>query len=46
MLNKHHFPEGEIFFRQEGEEYKEIAEKVLPDILIEDDYERDDNHEY
>ncbi len=28
-----------MFFRQGGEEYKDITEKVLPDILIEDDCE-------
>ncbi|MHA2226707.1 MAG: hypothetical protein ACXAC8_15960 [Candidatus Hodarchaeales archaeon] len=39
VLHKHNFTEGQIFFRQGSEEYKDIAEKVLPDILIEDDCE-------
>lgn len=39
VLRKHGFPEGELFFRKEGEEYKDVAERVLPDILIEDDCE-------
>lgn len=28
-----------MFFRREGEEYKNAAERVIPDILIEDDCE-------
>lgn len=39
VLRKHGFPEGELFFRQEGEEYKDVAERVLPDVLVEDDCE-------
>ncbi len=33
------FPPGQLFFRLEGEEYKDAAERALPDILIEDDCE-------
>ena len=39
VLKKHNFPEGELLFRQKGEEYKDVAERVVPDILIEDDCE-------
>ncbi|MBN1450894.1 MAG: hypothetical protein JW963_07760 [Anaerolineales bacterium] len=39
VLRKHGFPDGQIFFRHNGERYNEIAESVLPDILIEDDCE-------
>ena len=39
VLDKYGFPKGEIFYRQKGEEYKDVAERVLPDILIEDDCE-------
>lgn len=39
VLKKHNFPEGQLLFRQEGEEYKDIAEKVMPDIIVEDDCE-------
>lgn len=36
------FTEGTIImhpFRKNGEEYKEVAERLMPDILIEDDCE-------
>jgi hypothetical protein len=39
ILRRNHFPEGQVFFRQAGEQYKDVAERVLPDILIEDDCE-------
>jgi hypothetical protein len=39
VLHKYGFPEGQIFFRQSGEGYCDIAERVLPDVLIEDDCE-------
>ena len=39
ILDKYNFPKGELLFRQKGEEYKDVAEKVTPDILIEDDCE-------
>lgn len=37
VLAKYGFPEGEIYYRQNGEAYKDVAERVMPDILIEDD---------
>ena len=39
VLTAHKFSEGELLFRKEGEEYKDVAERVVPDILIEDDCE-------
>lgn len=39
ILRKYGFPKGKIFHRNEGETYAQIAERVLPDVLIEDDCE-------
>ena len=39
VFEKYGFPKGQIFYRQNGEPYKDIAEKITPDILIEDDCE-------
>jgi hypothetical protein len=39
VLEKYHFPKGQIFYRQNGETYKDIAERIIPDVLIEDDCE-------
>lgn len=40
VLDKYHFPDSEnIVFRQKGENYKDAAERLMPDILIEDDCE-------
>jgi hypothetical protein len=39
VLQAHGFPTGQLFFRLEGEEYKDAAERAMPDILIEDDCE-------
>jgi hypothetical protein len=39
LLRKHGFPEGPVYFRRGGEGYHEVAERVLPDILVEDDCE-------
>jgi hypothetical protein len=39
ILEKHGFPKGELLFRRLGEEYKDVAERVLPDIIVEDDCE-------
>ncbi len=39
ILDRYGFPEGEIFHRQRGESYAQIAERIVPDILIEDDCE-------
>jgi hypothetical protein len=37
VLRNHAFPDGQVFFRHNGEQYNDVAERVLPDILIEDD---------
>ena len=39
VLKKNDFPEGELLFRQNNKEYKDIAERIIPDVLIEDDCE-------
>jgi len=39
VLKKYGFPEGRLLFRQKSEEYENIAEKAMPDVLIEDDCE-------
>ena len=39
VLKTHGFPEGQLLFRQKGEEYKDVAEKAMPNVLIEDDCE-------
>jgi len=38
-LKKHNFPEGQLLFRQEDEEYEDVVERVMPDIIVEDDCE-------
>ena len=40
VLRKYSFPDSHnLFFRQKGEEYKDVAERLIPDILIENDCE-------
>lgn len=40
VLRKYGFPDNQnLFFRKRGEEYKDVAEKLMPDILVEDDCE-------
>jgi len=39
VLAKHDFPSGDLLFRKAGEEYKDVAERALPDVIIEDDCE-------
>jgi len=39
VLKRHDFPEGKLLFRQKSEEYKDVAERIVPDILVEDDCE-------
>ncbi len=39
VLKKFNFPEGHVLYRKNGETYKDIAERIIPDILIEDDCE-------
>ncbi len=37
VLNHFNFPEGELLYRQEEQAYADVTEKLLPDVLIEDD---------
>ncbi|MBI4174564.1 MAG: hypothetical protein HY517_02875 [Candidatus Aenigmarchaeota archaeon] len=39
VLKKYGFPSGRTVFRKKGIDYKDIAERIMPDILIEDDCE-------
>jgi hypothetical protein len=39
VLRKYHFPQGELLSREPDEEYKDVAERVVPDIIVEDDCE-------
>lgn len=40
VLKKQNLPDADnLLFRAQGEEYKDVAEKLMPDILIEDDCE-------
>jgi hypothetical protein len=39
VLARHGFPEGGFEFRQGIERYQDVVERILPDILIEDDCE-------
>ena len=39
VLIRYGFPEGEVLFRSAHQAYKDVAEAVLPDVLIEDDCE-------
>jgi hypothetical protein len=39
VLTKYNFPEGQLLHRQNNEEYKDVAKKAMPEIIIEDDCE-------
>jgi len=40
VLRKYKFPDNQnLLFRQQGEEYKDVAESLMPDIIVEDDCE-------
>ncbi len=41
VLKKHAFPDGQIFYRRSGEEYKDVVERIrpLPNLIVEDDCE-------
>ncbi len=36
LLKQYHFAGTELYYRGKGETYKDLVEKVIPDILIED----------
>jgi len=41
VLKKYAFPDGQIFYRRNKEEYKDVVERIrpLPDVIVEDDCE-------
>ena len=39
VLSNHQFPKGKLLYRKEGDSYQDIIERIIPDILIEDDCE-------
>ena len=39
VLIQNHFPKGTLEYRKGNDEYKDVAERIMPDILIEDDCE-------
>jgi hypothetical protein len=41
VLNKYAFPDGQIFYRRNREEYKDVVERIrpLPNVIVEDDCE-------
>lgn len=40
VLKKFNFPNASnLYYRQQGEDYKDVAEKVMPEVLVEDDCE-------
>lgn len=40
VLEKFNFPDNQnLLFRKQGEQYKDVAEQLMPDILVEDDCE-------
>jgi hypothetical protein len=39
VLQAYHFPLGKVFYRKRHESYNEVAERAIPDVLIEDDCE-------
>jgi len=39
VLDRNGFPSGALEHRKGNEEYKDVAERIMPDVLIEDDCE-------
>lgn len=39
VMKKYKFPKGLAYYRKPGQQYNDITEKVMPDILIEDNCE-------
>ncbi len=39
VLQQYGFPDGPIYYRQSGETYADVATRISPDVLIEDDCE-------
>jgi len=39
VLEEHGFPAGELVIRQEDEDYGDVVERIIPNVLVEDDCE-------
>lgn len=39
VQERHDFPHGDVLCRSAGEEYKDVVERIMPDVFIEDDCE-------
>jgi hypothetical protein len=41
VLKKYAFPDGQVFYRRDREEYRNVVERIrpLPDVIVEDDCE-------
>jgi hypothetical protein len=39
VLRASHCPSGRLLFRREGETYAHVAERIVPDVIVEDDCE-------
>ena len=39
VLKKYHFPKGKLLYKKVKENYNDVVERIMPDILIEDDCE-------
>jgi len=41
VLKRYGFPDGQVFYRRSGEEYKDVVERIrpLPNLIVEDDCE-------
>lgn len=40
ILEKYNFPDNQnLLFRKQGEQYQDVAEKLMPDFIVEDDCE-------
>ncbi len=39
ILDKHGFSKGLFVFRQGTEQYENVAERIMPDVIVEDDCE-------
>lgn len=39
VLKKHNFPDGKLLFRRKGEKYQNVIERIMPDVIVEDDCE-------
>jgi len=45
VLEEYGFPKGELYYREEDEEYIDVVKRASPDVLIEDDCESIDKED-